>query len=219
MDRPHATVVAIGSNQCAAVVQQPKGGWRFRFRHQRGLTPARSRMESASASSAAVSAPFARSHARTALSPFRVESQRSAASASVADTVRPSSAASLSSRSKRSAGRDTDRLTTDDTTPWYDHSATSASPDDANHGDTPGNQCTYNCRKTSRSCCPRSFALCQAPAGGGSGTRRSKASPLEPSPRPTVRDAPTHTTARPSTARVRWKDCETTVPARPTSSS
>jgi hypothetical protein len=55
-----------------------------------------------------------------------VLSHRSAASASAADTERPSSAAWTSNASNISAGNDTDRFTTELTPSWYDHGTTGA---------------------------------------------------------------------------------------------
>ena len=51
-------------------------------------------------------------------------SQRPAASANAAETVRPSSAACSSRASNISAGKEIDRFTTDDTSQWYDRSTT-----------------------------------------------------------------------------------------------
>src|SRR6266699_4286144 len=57
------------------------------------------------------------------------------------------------------------------------------------------------------------------PAGCVCGTRRSNASPLAPSPRPTCLLAPSQTTTRPFVQRVRWYAWLTMAPARGTSSS
>ena len=127
MQRPETPVVRLGRDESTGVVDQPERKLRRPARHQCRPTPTRSSSRSAAASSPAVSAPCSRSHARIARSPRRVASHKSAASAKAAETVRPSSAACCSSASNTSAGNETERFTTDDICPWYDHGTTAAS--------------------------------------------------------------------------------------------
>ena len=130
MQRPKASVVRLCSDESASVVDQSERELRCPACHQCRPTPTRSSSRSAAASSSADSAPCSRSHARTARSPRRVASHKSAASARAAETLRPSSAACCSSASNTSAGNDTERFTTDDMNPWYDHGTTTATRPD-----------------------------------------------------------------------------------------
>ena len=125
MERPHPPIVHLCGDQSTGVVHDTERQTSAATRsHQPRPTPARSSSRSAAANSSAVSTPCSRSHERTARSPRLVASQRSAASASAADTVRPSSAACASSASKTSTGNEMDRFTTVDmelmVRPWYD---------------------------------------------------------------------------------------------------
>jgi hypothetical protein len=90
---PDLTIVAVGCDQHAGVVDD---GHADRLR---GVTSSSATRCRAMAISSGVNAPWRRSHSATAASPSRTTSARRAASVIQADTLIPSSAAALTTRS------------------------------------------------------------------------------------------------------------------------